>query len=137
VVRTAVANIAINPAFTDTSSSNASRTVTATTAQFIPTVDLFTSPLVGVGPDADGRILLGSVAYTTALSGGAVTLTADDIPDVAGDVVTLNGLNAPTPYSIDAFVVPRELVLVPIPEPAGLLAVAGLAGVVGRRFRRA
>jgi hypothetical protein len=86
----------------------------------------------GAFPDANGRILLGTVRFT-ALTPGVFSFRAEDPhPTAGGDFTTFNNLN-----NLDGFLVSgtAQFTVTAVPEPSTLVLV-GLAAGVWRLRRR-
>lgn len=105
-------------AFNNVADSNNTRLITTDYAQFSP----FTDGNYGVLPDANGRILLGTVTFTTNAAGGVTNLVLTDIPPASfTDNLTLNGTN------LDPAISSRTYAVSPVPEPTVALTVGALA----------
>jgi hypothetical protein len=119
--------------FNDPATSNASRDRTADYAQFIAATDLTR----GAVPDASGRVFLGTVTFQTPGGGGGTTQLRAENPPQQDDTVTFDGAFASTQYFLDSRIDPFVVQVVPVPEPAALLAVAAGALAAGATVRRA
>jgi len=88
----------------------------------------------GVLPDANGRIMLGTVRFTGQSSGLFSFRAEDPHPAASGDFTTFNNLS-----SLDSLLVNgvAQFTVVPAPEPTALLAV-GFSLLLGGRviFRK-
>jgi len=84
----------------------------------------------GVLPDANGRIMLGTVRFTGQSSGLFSFRAEDPHPAASGDFTTFNNLS-----SLDSLLVNgvAQFTVVPAPEPTALLAVGFSLLIAGRR----
>lgn len=123
-------NIIPNPIFNDAGFTKKA-TNNTTFAEFLAPADFLA--VNGAQPDgANGnRVLLGSFILDTNIGGGTTTLTASVPSFTNANVSWTNGLSIPYGQTD-----PSVYNLVPVPEPAGLLAVAAGGVAFGRRFRR-
>ena len=87
----------------------------------------------GVMPDGDGRILLGTFTLTGQSLGSASLSALDPNPGTNFDTTRFA-----TGVGIDDLLAPASVTVfvVPVPEPAGVLLVCGVAVAAGGIIRR-
>ena len=87
---------------------------------------------------ATDRILIGTFTYTAGNTPGTYTITAKDMNPTQADTLAETDLFGTNLIAVDPIVTTDlTLTITPVPEPAGLLAVAGLAALGVARRRRA
>jgi hypothetical protein len=125
------ASIARNPQFNDAAAFTPTVNAANNFAQFTEAV---VNPVTDlVSSDVNKRIFLGSFTFQAA-NVGTTTNTALTALDIPGTQDTITGLG----QSIDSLIAPTTITVsvVPVPEPAGLLVLAGAAGGLAALRRR-